>query len=244
MFYWLEQELSDVPTHDAWLSCAEREQANAMLVPKRRSDWCLGRWTAKRALASFYQLAARPEVLSSIELRAAASGAPVLFNRGELSNLSISLSHSNGMAFVVIAPPGNTIGCDLEKIEPRSAAFIEDYCTESEMHLVDAVSPEDRPLLVNLIWSAKESVLKLLGIGLRGDTRSISVVIDTPSLAMGSEQWLVFKARCSTAQTLYGMWRRSDCFVRTVAAEKPISRAVKLTIPDFSRLKFETKSSA
>lgn len=235
MFYWLEQQLSDVPNDDTWLSCAEQEQANAMHVPKRRSDWRLGRWTAKVALASFYQLAAESVVLASIELRAAASGAPVLFYRGEMSNLSISLSHSNGNAFVVIAPPGNGIGCDLEKIEPRSAAFIEDYCTESELHLIDIVSSDERPLLVNLIWSAKESVLKLLGIGLRGDIRSISVVIDVRSLAMGVEQWLVFKARSSDAQTFYGMWRNSNVFVRTVAAEKPISRAVELTIPGVSR---------
>ncbi|MGE5109636.1 MAG: 4'-phosphopantetheinyl transferase family protein [Acidobacteriaceae bacterium] len=243
MFYWLEQRLSDVPNDDTWLSCAEQEQANAMHVSKRRSDWRLGRWTAKLALASFYQLAAEPDILASIELRAAASGAPVLLYRGEMSSLSISLSHSNGNAFVVIAPPGNTIGCDLEKIEPRSAAFIEDYCTESELHLVDIVSSYERPLLVNLIWSAKESVLKLLGIGLRGDIRSISVVIDVQSLAMGVEQWLVFKARSSEAQTFYGMWRNSNAFVRTVAAEKPISRAVELTIPAVSRLQAKGTST-
>lgn len=234
MFYWLEQRLSDVPTDDCWLSCAEREQSKTMHVPKRRSDWRLGRWTAKLALASFYQLPATPEVLASIELRAADSGAPVVFRSGAISEVAISLSHSNGVAFFTIAPPGKNIGCDLEKIEPRSEAFIEDYCTESELHLVDAVAPEHRPLLVNLIWSAKESVLKLLGIGLRGETRSISVVIDTQTLAMGSEQWLVFKARSSDAQTFYGLWRESNCFVETAAADKPISRAAELAIPSVS----------
>ncbi len=231
MFYWLEQRESDVPSDDSWLSRAERERSESMHVPKRRSDWRLGRWTAKLALASFYQLPADAAVLAEIELRAADSGAPVLFHRGEMSSVAISLSHSYGNAFVTLVPPGRNIGCDLEKIEPRSAAFIEDYCTESELHLIDAVAPEDRPLLVNLVWSAKESVLKLLGVGLRGDTRSISVLIDTRSLGMGVQQWLAFQARCSSAQTFHGLWCSANCFVRNVAAEKPISRAVELRIP-------------
>ena len=231
MFYWLEQRLSDVPNMDAWLSYGEREQANAMHVPKRRSDWRLGRWTAKLALASFYQLPATPDVLASIELRAADSGVPVVFHSGKISDLAISLSHSNGSAFFTIAPRGRKIGCDIEKIEPRSAIFIEDYCTESELHLIDAVAVESRPLLVNLIWSAKESVLKLLGLGLRGETRSISVVVDPRSLASGTEQWLTFQARSNTAQGFYGLWCNSGCFVRTVAAEKTISRAEELAIP-------------
>lgn len=243
MFYWLEQRESDVPGGDAWLSYAERERSESMHVPKRRSDWRLGRWTAKLALASFHQLPADPEVLAEFELRAEDSGVPVLFHRGEMGNLSVSLSHSNGTAFVSIAPPGRKMGCDLEKIEPRSAAFVEDYCTESELHLIDAVSPENRPLLVNLIWSAKESILKLLGIGLRGDTRSISVLIDTRSLRMGVEQWLVFQARSANAQVFHGFWHTSNCFVRTVAAEKPISRAVELTIPSVSGLKAASAST-
>ena len=241
MIYWLEQRQSDVSGDDGWLSCAEREQSNAMHVPKRRSDWLLGRWTAKTALARFYQLPASAQTLASIELRADSSGAPVVFHGGEKSELAVSLSHSNRNAFFTIAPPGKAIGCDLEKIEPRSAAFIEDYCTESECHLVDAAAPEDRPLLVNLLWSAKESVLKLLRIGLRGDTRSISVVIDTSSLSLGSEQWLVFQARSSSAQMFFGLWSESNCFIKTIAAEKPISRAVKLTIPSLSGSNTEYK---
>lgn len=243
MFYWFEQRECDVPRDDAWLSDMEREQSGAMRVPKRRSDWRLGRWTAKLAVASFYQLPADPEVLAAIELRSADSGAPVLFHNGEMSNVAISLSHSYGTAFFTIAPPGRKIGCDLEKIEPRSAAFIEDYCTESELHLIDAIAPGDRPLLVNLMWSAKESVLKLLGVGLRGDTRSISVLIDTRSLGLGIEQWLVFQARCSSAQIFHGLWRSSNCFVRTVAAEKPISRAVELTMPHISASHAERTST-
>jgi 4'-phosphopantetheinyl transferase len=241
VFYWLEQRENDVPPGDAWLSCCERERSESMHVPKRRSDWLLGRWTAKLALASFYQLPAQPEVLAEIEIRAEDSGAPVLFHRGEKSDLAISLSHSSGTAFVTIAPPGKSLGCDLERIEPRSPAFIEDYCTESELHLIDAVAAEDRPLLVNLIWSAKESVLKLLGIGLRGDTRCISVSIDTRSLAMGTGQWLAFKARSTDAQTFCGLWCNSSCFVRTVAAEKQISHAVELTIPRVSKMNAERK---
>lgn len=232
MIYWLEQRESDVPIDDAWLSCAERAELNAMHVLKRRSDWRLGRWTAKLAMACFYQLPASAETLAAIELRPAENGAPVLFRSGEMSSLAISLSHSCGTAIFTIAPSGRRVGCDLEKVEPRSAAFLEDYCTDSELHLVDGIAPEDRPLLINLIWSAKESVLKLLGIGLRADTRSISVLVDTRTLCLGTEQWLVFQAlSANSTQIFHGLWNTSNSFVRTIAAEKPITRAVELTIP-------------
>ncbi len=76
----------------------------------------------------------------------------------------------------VVAPAGVSLGCDLEVIEPRSAAFVTDYFTRNEQALVERTSKEERPRLVTLLWSAKESALKALHVGLRLDTNSVEVL--------------------------------------------------------------------
>jgi len=77
--YWLEQTEADVPKENDWLSVGEAVRLNAMLFAKRRADWRLGRWTAKRALSVILDLPALPQVFKRIEIRAAASGAPEVF---------------------------------------------------------------------------------------------------------------------------------------------------------------------
>ena len=76
---------------------------------------------------------------------------------------------------VRVAKSGVEIGCDLEMVEPRSDAFVADYFTIEEQALVARASAEDRPRLLALLWSAKESALKALHEGLRLDTRSVIV---------------------------------------------------------------------
>ena len=50
-----------------------------------------------------------------------------------------------------------------------------DYLTHEEQLRVTEASSEDRARLVALLWSGKESTLKAMGVGLRVDTRCISV---------------------------------------------------------------------
>lgn len=50
MIAWLVQSACDLPALPAaaWLSPPERERLSSFKVAKRRDDWLLGRWTAKR----------------------------------------------------------------------------------------------------------------------------------------------------------------------------------------------------
>ena len=132
----------------------------------------LGRWTAKHAVAACLQLPADLPSLASIEVRPGPSGAPETFLGNKWAPVTISLSHRAGRAVCAVAPDGGALGCDLEVIEPHSDAFIADYFATEEQALVARAAPADRPGLVTLLWSAKESALKALRAGLRLDTRS------------------------------------------------------------------------
>ena len=78
-------------------------------------------------------------------MRPAPSGAPEAFIAGRPRRMSsLSLSHSDGTAFCALAAAGASLGCDVEKVEPHSAAFLADYFTAEEQDLV-ARQPGRRP---------------------------------------------------------------------------------------------------
>src|SRR6516164_3359283 len=187
--YWLEQTEGDVPPHHDWLSANEAARLNDMRFAKRRADWRLGRWTAKRALAAYLNLPSHPQALTDIELRPASSGAPEVFFANKPAAVTVSLSHRAGSALCAVALSGAALGCDLEIIEPRSDGFVADYFTPEEQALVAEASAPDRPWLLALLWSAKESALKALRTGLRLDTRCVTIEtfgIRNPQSEIGS----------------------------------------------------------
>ena len=227
--YWIEQQERDVPSGDLWLSRNERLRSETIRIPKRLSDWRLGRWTAKLAIASVYSLDVELTTLATIEIRATESGAPEALLRDELVPFTISLSHSTGHALSVIAPPGASVGCDIEKIEARSSAFVEDYFTVDEQQAFLASPDDTKPLLANLIWSAKESALKALQVGLRADTRSVQVMIETQQpLRSTAQQWSTLAVRGYDARVLHGFWRQADSLIRTIVSTEPITRLVEI----------------
>ncbi|MEJ2111039.1 MAG: 4'-phosphopantetheinyl transferase superfamily protein [Acidobacteriota bacterium] len=185
---WLTQELSDVPENDEWLSDREREILAGLHVPKRRNDWRLGRWTAKRACRSFDPglFTAMPQC----EILAAADGGPDIYLAGGgPAPLSISISHSHARSFCTIAGDRRPVGCDLERIEMKSLDFFEDYFTPEEIDLCRLASPDAYPIACYLVWCAKESCLKILREGLRRDTRSIRIEAEFSSEKGSWNRW-------------------------------------------------------
>src|SRR5271167_4895888 len=149
--FWLEQSEADIPASDDWLSASERASLNAMRFPKRRADWRLGRWTAKRALSAYLNLPGDHQAFANIEVRPAASGAPEAFIANRPASAAISLSHCNGSALCAVAPSGTALGCDLELVEPRSNAFVADYFTAEEQDIVAQASAADGSYLPTLL---------------------------------------------------------------------------------------------
>ncbi len=224
--YWLAQNAADVPGDESWLSAGESSRLHALRIPKRRSDWRLGRWTAKHAVAAYLNLPADMPSLAQIEISASASGAPEVLINQRTASCAISISHRDGVAICAISAADVAVGCDLEKIEPRSEAFIADYLTAREQALIANGASADRRTLAALIWSAKESVLKLLRVGLRADTRSVEISLDRHV----PDGWRALQA-CTDGRNFQGWWQCSGDFVRTVVADPPASVPVAIMLP-------------
>lgn len=244
--YWYEQTITDVPSGEAWLGPGELEYLSRMRFPKRRADWLLGRWTAKNAVAIFLDLPRNPAGLRAVEILPAVSGAPEAFLRAQPAAVSISLSHREGVAICALAAGQVFLGCDIEKIETHSDAFVFDYFSAEEQELAQKTPLADRPRILTLLWSSKESALKALREGLRLDPRRVIVTFaDTPTrkYAEGSTgvqwdslqhsllhgDWSPLQARNGANQIFYLWWNQAGQFVRTLLASPPPDLPVYLT---------------
>jgi 4'-phosphopantetheinyl transferase len=221
--YWLEQTEADVPAEDQWLSAEEMSCLAHLRFGKRRADWRLGRWTAKRAVASCLNLPSDVHSLEDIEIRPAPSGSPEVFLFNQSAAVSVSLSHRAGKALCVVGLSGLSLGCDLELVESRDHSFVTDFFTVNEQKLVESAPADKLPMLVTLLWSAKESALKALHVGLRLDTTSIEVGLTDSvwklaeySRQDGCADWSPMSLRYAGEHTLRGCWRCADNLVRTV----------------------------
>jgi 4'-phosphopantetheinyl transferase len=238
--YWLEQTEADVPAANDWLGAGESVCLERMKIPKRRADWRLGRWTAKRALSLCLNLPIHPHALSEIEIRPATSGAPEVFRGNQAAGVSISLSHRDGIAACAMTMSNAALGCDLEIVEPRSDAFVADYFASDEQAMIARVPATDRSCLLALLWSAKESALKALREGLRLDTRSVVVSLDDMELRKDKNEgacvgrqakgarppfapngWHPLCVIRSEGQVFHGWWQNTGELLRTLVAAPP-----------------------
>ena len=236
--------LSDLPPvsaapSPAWLGPAERQRAEVLRAEKRRGDWLLGRFAAKRLVARILAEIVRMDLaLEAFDIVADHSGAPVvrLADGGRLP-VGVSISHSAGTAFCaawVDSGSGLSVGADLERLAPRSEAFVRDFFRPAEIEAWEAFpAGPSRDAFATAIWSAKEAVLKALRLGLTIDTRSVEILLSdgeagsVPGLPRpDGGGWKGFAACCSPLvpggdRPLAGFWHEKDGFVMTVAIAGP-----------------------
>jgi len=224
--YWLEQRQGDIPETNDWLGAGELSVLHSLVFLKRRNDWRLGRWTAKCAFAQTHRLRIAADVLAQIEILAAASGAPQLFIHARPEQVTISISHRSDSAICAITAPKTRLGCDLEQVEPHTAAFVEDYFTPAERALIARAPVQDHPRLATLLWSAKESTLKALQLGLRADTRSVQIQLSP----LQPNRWSSFRSQTDEADVFQGWWCEENGMIRTIVAASAEGQPIQLSL--------------
>ncbi|HSK25846.1 MAG TPA: 4'-phosphopantetheinyl transferase superfamily protein [Jiangellales bacterium] len=226
---WTARGEHELPTTDAWLAPAESARAAGMRFTKRRTEYLLRRWAGKQAVAAAAGLPTDVGGLARIEVANRPGGAPYVVVGGAPLRLDVSLTDRAGWAVCVVGADLSRVGCDLELVEPRSAAFVADFLTAGEQEYVAACPSHQRDAVVNLVWSAKESALKVLRTGLRRDTRSVDVLLGRDddidaagALADAGTGWHPLTVRPAEGGALPGWWRRDGAFLLTVAADRPL----------------------
>jgi len=220
--------MSEVAAGSSWMDDAEAERFARMGFEKRRTEARLGRWTAKQTVSLARGRSRDDRNLASVVVRNALDGAPELFVDQAHQPSVIAMTDRADWAVTALRDGPERIGCDLELVEPRSPLFVADYLTDHERTQVMA---GDSDLLANLMWSAKESSLKVLRTGLRRDTRTVEVHVE--DLSGGpSDEWSPFFVLVDGGESRHhGWWIRYGAFVLTMAAEIPVDPPVALVDP-------------
>jgi len=225
---WLAGSERSVPAALDWLAPVERERAAGMRFAKRRNDYLLGRWVGKQAIARVLGRPADPRSLAAISIVNAEDGAPEARIDGRPAPVGVSLTDRAGWGVCAVTRGEVPLGCDLELVEPRSRLFVGDYFTARECAWLERVEGEDAwDARANLVWSAKESALKVLRSGLRRDTREVEVTVG----AGAGSGWQPLTVRLADGTAFPGWWRRFGVFLLSFAAAAPLPPPVALVEP-------------
>src|SRR5512144_2394373 len=117
---WHSAGMAEVPAEDDWLSEREAARAAGMRYPKRRSEFRLGRWTAKTTISRLVEAPGNPGPLAGIEIASAPGGAPDPRVREASAPVSISMTDRADWAVCLASTARLALGCDLELVESRS----------------------------------------------------------------------------------------------------------------------------
>ena len=224
---WLARGEHELPGDTGWLTPREAARAAGMRFTKRRREYLLRRWVGKQAVAAATGVPTAIPDLARIEVANHASGAPYVLLDGKPAGLDVSLTDRAGWAVCILGPDLTRVACDLEIVESRSRGFVTDFLTDAEQDYVAArAAGEAHDVAANLLWSAKESALKVLRTGLRRDTRTVEVIVGEPDPAV---HWGSLTMATAEGATLSGWWRREGVFLLTIAAACPLPPPEPLT---------------
>ena len=162
------------------LDLSEQAAWRAIGGPKRRGEWLLGRIAAKDAvrlhllLTRGLRIAPREIPIAADAWGRPAPGGEALAAHGVA--LSVSLSHTDGIAMALAAEPPCGAGIDVERLGRRRGDYAEAAFTPEEIALIDADGPARRAERGLRLWCSKEAVAKALGRGLMGNPLNLEAL--------------------------------------------------------------------
>lgn len=158
------------------LTGSEKEEWIQLPTRKRKADWLAGRIACKKAVRKLYFKQNQIDLQEREIQIARSNGFPPAVN---LPNIAISITHAEGLA-CAIAILKNTcslaVGLDLEKIQKPDPDWIQFAFDDREKECA-----RDQPWKFFQYWTAKEAVLKALGLGLTVALTDLSVQ-ETPQM--------------------------------------------------------------
>lgn len=230
LLYWLvlragQDNLLASDTPPDFLHPTEIRHWQTLKINKRRREWTLGRRAAKELIIEqIYENNGHRLDLARIAIVPHGDGWPMVMlpDQADFPAITLSISHSRDKAFCATTEGADRLlGADIEAIEPRTPAFVEEYFTPLENRFLTLIPADQRMTLINAIWSGKEAALKAIRRGLAEDTRIVSCL---PHPVMGDKaQWLPMRIEWTAERAwqpmppLRGYWRHENGFIMTLA---------------------------
>jgi 4'-phosphopantetheinyl transferase len=155
--------------------CPEERERYARYKFARDARRFALRRTALRTILSTYTQVAPEDVKLAPRNRFEKPGLDALLD----GDICFNASSSGDLGLVAVAR-GCEVGVDVEKLRPvgRYTEIAERYFTEAETRRLDALPERTRLRGFYRTWTAKEALLKALGIGLPGGLERFDVGVD------------------------------------------------------------------
>jgi 4'-phosphopantetheinyl transferase len=138
---------------DNFLHPDERSYFNTLIAAKRQHSYLHGRYTAKQAVAAYTDI-----MPASVKISAGVFQQPVL----PITNVQLSLSHTDHWCIAVVFPEAHPMGVDVELISPTIHETIDQIITSHERTLFTVLDAG----YLSLLWTIKEALSKTLRTGL------------------------------------------------------------------------------
>lgn len=164
----------NVPLQAAVL--ADADEVRTFAVAKRREEHLTGRWLLQVVLAAHTSV--DDDLLMVVRDEHRAPRLAYIHGVWVRTPLpSISISHSNGRAFVAIGPPGWGLGVDAEPQGRTLASNAFDLMASGD----ELNELRSRPEAAMRSWVGKEAVQKAMGLGMRLNPRHVRLPIGMSS---------------------------------------------------------------
>jgi 4'-phosphopantetheinyl transferase len=162
------------PEFEKLLSSDESKQARRFRRPQDRWRFVARRAIRKTILGAYLECQA-----DQVRIDHSAFGHPRLMPAEGESRLSFTTSHSHGVAVLALTTHGR-IGIDIERLRPipEASAIVGEHFTPRECDDFERLPNSQRDALFLAIWTAKEALVKALGVGLSFPLDAIHVSMD------------------------------------------------------------------
>ncbi|MFD5261197.1 MULTISPECIES: 4'-phosphopantetheinyl transferase family protein [Bacillus] len=127
---------------------------------KRLESYLVGRYAAKKAVSAFI----KDERLHEIQITPGIFNQPIVKHSSAM-NVQVSISHCDSMGFAIAFSEETPIGIDIERINIDNKNILAAQMTVEEKRLAKFLSLPDETIYT-LLWTAKESLSKVLKTGL------------------------------------------------------------------------------
>ncbi len=177
MQYQLElYPIAQAPRDIHFLTVQEQNHYSSLKTDKRKSEWLAGRIAAKRLIRKAIEARGVLIEESEIPIGMGPDGAPLI--QIIRSPWPLSISHSGEWAVAALSKGLETtlIGVDIEKIEARDPAWIDIAFHPTEKAETLDIAAQTR------LWTLKEAISKVLGVGLSVDLYDIRLPAATDAL--------------------------------------------------------------
>ncbi len=219
---WLDRPADEVARLRQLLAEDERVRADRFHFTRDRARFVVGRGHLRLLLGERVGLPP-----ASIRFGTGPHGQPFLED-GSREGVRFSVSHSGGLALIALTQ-GQPIGVDVERIRENAdlAGLAERFFAAEERDALYAQEAGDRRAWFFQQWTAKEAVLKAVGLGLTGGLASIVVRADGAGLAVIRSRLAAVEPRAWTLAPL----AVPDGYVATLAVRGVRARAACRWLP-------------